>query len=191
MAQDETDELEQLMRRGHEAGLGERYVESHDFWLRALQLAEVRAERPSRRVTILRALAHNAYQLGNLEEARGHCMQALALGESEYGPRSGRLALTLVLLITILIFMGQPEEAIPFAERHVEIDSQDPSRPRRPWAHLYLGRCLMLAGRADEAIDHLEMAMKIILHVKPNADTTITRELQSWILDARAQRRGT
>jgi tetratricopeptide (TPR) repeat protein len=55
-----------------------------------------------------------------------------------------------------LLYLGQPEAAIPSLEKAVQLD---PNAPNAAFAHWALGTCQLLLGRVDQAIDLLRRAL--------------------------------
>jgi class 3 adenylate cyclase/Tfp pilus assembly protein PilF len=55
-----------------------------------------------------------------------------------------------------LLYLGQPEAAIPSLEKAIQLD---PNAPNAAFAHWALGTCQLLLGRVDQAIDLLRTAL--------------------------------
>jgi tetratricopeptide (TPR) repeat protein len=55
-----------------------------------------------------------------------------------------------------LLYLGQPEAAIPLLEKAIQLD---PNAPNVAFTHWALGTCQLLLGRVDQAIDLLRTAL--------------------------------
>src|SRR5215472_6682146 len=99
-----------------------------------------------------RAVAHS--MLGVLRQMQNHLSEARAAFETAISLDPNNVRAYLHLGETLL-YLGQPEAAIPVLEQAIRLLPDDPNIAITYWA---LGTCQFLSGRADEAIDPLEKA---------------------------------
>lgn len=137
-------------------GLGLILVKTlNDGWSEAIQEDEALAEkllltalerdanRPMARVAmgILRRFQNR------LSDARSELEMAIAL-DGNNGDALRQLAIT-------LLFLGEPESAIPFISKAIRLNPKDPNL----WANYWpLGQCHLLLGHVAQAVDFLRKA---------------------------------
>lgn len=165
-------------------GTLEQYQQALALQSRALGISEAHLgqDQPAQ-ISLLRGIGTTLHLLRRYEEAREYTERALAIGERAYGEGVG-ISYSLICLVLLLIDMNLHAEAIPFAERRLRIEEKDAlSRGSDSFEreYLILGRCLMGAGRKEEALSYLERYLARVLEKKPNAQGSGLDELRGWI----------
>lgn len=155
---------------------------------RALRIAEIHFGTDSvKLVRILSVIAINLKVIKKLEEANQYYLRALHISETTWGDSPG-VRLLLASLIDVILEMGRPAEALPYAERalHLEEHRKDDLAPVGiGWACRALGRCLMGVGRNAEAALYLERCLTIFKARHPGKKTILEDEILGWLEELR------
>ena len=119
----------------------------HEDEARAAQLLAVVLERDADHVLARVAMGLLRRSQNRLAEAQVELEMAVAIDRNN--------AEALRLLATALLFLGEPEAAIPHLERAIRLNPRDPNLSGYLWP---LGQCRLLLGEVDEAIASLRKA---------------------------------
>jgi adenylate cyclase len=114
---------------------------------RAAQLLAAALERDANHVMARVAMGLLRRSQNRLGEAQAELEMAVAIDRN--------CAEALRLLATALLFLGEPEAAIPHLERAIRLNPRDPNLSGYLWP---LGQCHLLLGQVDEAIALLRKA---------------------------------
>ena len=158
---------------------------------RALRIAETAFGRDHpQTASVLEGLGMTLWTLKRLEEARNAIAEALRV-ISRYAGEGWRTNALIRTMVSILLEMRRPDDALPFCERALLIATKAGGDTiEMMTASWQFGRCLLDVGRGTEALPHLERALAIRVSRRPpgfKGEDAISEELREWIAEAHAK----
>ncbi|MCC6559699.1 MAG: tetratricopeptide repeat protein, partial [Polyangiaceae bacterium] len=155
---------------------------------RALGIAEAHFGMNDRGlVRILSRLALGLDMNGQPLDAYEHAMRALNIADSFQGDAGDARDLPRHLA-ALLLTLGRPEQALPFAERALRLEEACKSQTASAGlglAYRALGMCLMGVGRGEEAIVQFERCLALFRSRHPDRKPRIEDEILGWIDELR------